>query len=132
MFTGAVLGISLVGSIGSMMGVFYTPPEKTVQKHLFWLVSDFSCCLLLSFLYLLCRLSGLQRMSSSYIEPVVFCRSAYLVSCRTLHMRCRWRTFIRWSYSQVSPFICSGLGSQLTQSLGMIHTCTSVDLFLPE
>ncbi|KAG6811856.1 hypothetical protein H0H92_005527 [Tricholoma furcatifolium] len=32
-----VLGVSLVGSIGSMMGVFYTPPEKTVQKHLFWL-----------------------------------------------------------------------------------------------
>lgn len=34
-----VLGVSLVGSIGSMMGVLYTPPEKTVQKHLFWLVS---------------------------------------------------------------------------------------------
>ncbi|KAG5716339.1 Growth hormone-inducible transmembrane protein [Termitomyces sp. T112] len=32
-----VLGVSLVGSIGSMMGVFYTPPEKTIQKHLFWL-----------------------------------------------------------------------------------------------
>ena len=34
-----VLGVSLVGSIGSMMGTYYTPPEKTVQKHLFWLVS---------------------------------------------------------------------------------------------
>jgi len=22
-----------------MMGVFYTPPERTIQKHLFWLVS---------------------------------------------------------------------------------------------
>lgn len=32
-----VLGVSLVGSIGSMMGVYYTPPENTVQKHLFWL-----------------------------------------------------------------------------------------------
>lgn len=32
-----VLGVSLVGSVGSMMGVFYTPPERTVQKHLFWL-----------------------------------------------------------------------------------------------
>ncbi|KAG6842427.1 hypothetical protein C0991_007557 [Blastosporella zonata] len=32
-----VLGVSLVGSIGSMMGVFYTPPERSVQKHLFWL-----------------------------------------------------------------------------------------------
>lgn len=37
-----VLGVSLVGSIGSMMGVFYTPPEKTVQKHLFWLA--FNAC----------------------------------------------------------------------------------------
>ncbi|KAH6916629.1 bax inhibitor family protein [Coprinopsis sp. MPI-PUGE-AT-0042] len=32
-----VLGVSLVGSIGSMMGVYYTAPENTVQKHLFWL-----------------------------------------------------------------------------------------------
>ncbi|KAF8167472.1 inhibitor of apoptosis-promoting Bax1-domain-containing protein, partial [Crassisporium funariophilum] len=37
-----VLGVSLVGSIGSMMGVIYTPPEKTVQKHLFWLA--FNAC----------------------------------------------------------------------------------------
>ncbi|KAN0100425.1 WD40-repeat-containing domain protein [Tylopilus felleus] len=34
-----VLGVSLVGSIGSMMGVYYTPPERTVQKHLFWLAT---------------------------------------------------------------------------------------------
>ena len=26
------------GSIGSMLGVYYTPPENTVQKHLFSLV----------------------------------------------------------------------------------------------
>ncbi|TFK26706.1 hypothetical protein FA15DRAFT_667188 [Coprinopsis marcescibilis] len=32
-----VLGISLVGSIGSMMGVYYTPPERPIQKHLCWL-----------------------------------------------------------------------------------------------
>ncbi|EIW86930.1 hypothetical protein CONPUDRAFT_46117 [Coniophora puteana RWD-64-598 SS2] len=32
-----VLGVSLVGSIGSMMGVYYTPPDKPVQKHLAWL-----------------------------------------------------------------------------------------------
>jgi FtsH-binding integral membrane protein len=37
-----VLGVSLVGSIGTMMGTFYTPPEKTVQKHLFWL--GFNAC----------------------------------------------------------------------------------------
>jgi hypothetical protein len=33
-----VLGVSLVGSIGSMMGTYFTPPEKTFQKHAFWLV----------------------------------------------------------------------------------------------
>ncbi|KAF8226317.1 hypothetical protein L208DRAFT_1302642 [Tricholoma matsutake] len=37
-----VLGVSLAGSIGSMMGVFYTPPERTVQKHFFWLA--FNAC----------------------------------------------------------------------------------------
>ncbi|KAI5122353.1 hypothetical protein M0805_004111 [Coniferiporia weirii] len=37
-----VLGVSLVGSIGSMMGVYYTPPERSVQKHLFWL--GFNAC----------------------------------------------------------------------------------------
>ncbi|KAH9950913.1 Bax inhibitor family protein [Amylocystis lapponica] len=37
-----VLGVSLVGSIGTMMGVFYTPPENTVLKHAFWL--GFNAC----------------------------------------------------------------------------------------
>jgi len=37
-----VLGVSLVGSIGSMMGVYYTSPENSVQKHLFWLT--FNAC----------------------------------------------------------------------------------------
>jgi growth hormone-inducible transmembrane protein len=37
-----VLGVSLVGSIGTMMGTYYTPPEKTIQKHLFWL--GFNAC----------------------------------------------------------------------------------------
>ncbi|KAJ7762412.1 Bax inhibitor family protein [Mycena maculata] len=32
-----VVGASLAGGIGSMMGVFYTPPENTVAKHAFWL-----------------------------------------------------------------------------------------------
>jgi hypothetical protein len=36
---GLVLGVGLAGSIGSMMGVFYTPPEKSFQKHMFWVVS---------------------------------------------------------------------------------------------
>jgi len=37
-----VLGVSLVGSIGSMMGVYYTSPENSVQKHFFWLA--FNAC----------------------------------------------------------------------------------------
>lgn len=32
-----MLGVSLVGSIGSMIGVQYTPPENVVLKHTFWL-----------------------------------------------------------------------------------------------
>ena len=38
-YLGLVLGVGLVGSIGSMMGTFYTPVDKPIQKHLFWLVS---------------------------------------------------------------------------------------------
>jgi hypothetical protein len=34
--------VSLVGSIGTMMGVMYTPPENTVLKHAFWI--GFNAC----------------------------------------------------------------------------------------
>ena len=37
-----VLGVSLVGSIGTMMGVMWTPPENTFLKHAFWL--GFNAC----------------------------------------------------------------------------------------
>ncbi|KAH8099278.1 Bax inhibitor family protein [Cristinia sonorae] len=37
-----VLGVSLVGSIGTMMGAMYTPPENTILKHAFWL--GFNAC----------------------------------------------------------------------------------------
>lgn len=37
-----VLGVSLVGSIGTMMGVMYTSPENKVLKHAFWL--GFNVC----------------------------------------------------------------------------------------
>ncbi|KAL4070737.1 Bax inhibitor family protein [Scleroderma citrinum] len=37
-----VFGVSLAGSISTMMGVYYTPPENTVQKHLFW--AAFNVC----------------------------------------------------------------------------------------
>ncbi|KII94044.1 hypothetical protein PLICRDRAFT_132401 [Plicaturopsis crispa FD-325 SS-3] len=37
-----VLGVSLVGGIGSMIGVMSTPVDRPVQKHLFWLA--FNAC----------------------------------------------------------------------------------------
>ena len=39
--TGLVLGVSLVGSIGTMFGTFYTSPDNPVLKHGFWLVCRF-------------------------------------------------------------------------------------------
>lgn len=38
--SGVVLGVSLVGSVGTMMGAYYTDPDNTVLKHTFWLVSS--------------------------------------------------------------------------------------------
>ena len=46
-----VLGVSLVGSIGTMMGAMYTPPENTVLKHAFWLVSHSSLKLVVKTCY---------------------------------------------------------------------------------
>ncbi|KAI0031263.1 inhibitor of apoptosis-promoting Bax1-domain-containing protein [Vararia minispora EC-137] len=37
-----VLGVSLAGSIGTMMGAMYTSPENAVTKHLFW--AGFNLC----------------------------------------------------------------------------------------
>lgn len=37
-----VLGVSLVGSIGTMMGAMATPPENSILKHSFWL--GFNLC----------------------------------------------------------------------------------------
>ncbi|OBZ68596.1 Growth hormone-inducible transmembrane protein [Grifola frondosa] len=37
-----VLGVSLVGSIGTMMGAMYTSPENPILKHAFWL--GFNAC----------------------------------------------------------------------------------------
>jgi len=31
-----VLGVGLAGSLGTMMGTMYTPPEKYLQKHVLW------------------------------------------------------------------------------------------------
>ncbi|KAL5519486.1 hypothetical protein ACEPAH_1169 [Sanghuangporus vaninii] len=38
----AVLGLSLVGGIGTILGVFYTPPENSLLKHTFWV--GFNVC----------------------------------------------------------------------------------------
>lgn len=37
-----VLGVSLVGSISTMVATMYTPPDRPIQKHLFWLA--FNAC----------------------------------------------------------------------------------------
>jgi len=37
-----VLGVGLVGSIGSMIGAMSTPPDRPVLKHMFWL--GFNAC----------------------------------------------------------------------------------------
>ncbi|KAF9444598.1 hypothetical protein P691DRAFT_807134 [Macrolepiota fuliginosa MF-IS2] len=37
-----VLGVSLFGSIATMAGAMYTPPERPIQKHLLWLA--FNVC----------------------------------------------------------------------------------------
>jgi hypothetical protein len=66
--SGVVLGAGLAGSIGSMLGVFYTPPEKTMQKHLFWLVSIQSICNYDGELILL----GLQCLPSGDFKSLVF------------------------------------------------------------
>jgi hypothetical protein len=57
-----VLGVSLVGSIGTMMGTYFTPPEKTLQKHAFWLVRSE----IVRYCPMLTRGSGFQWMPSRH------------------------------------------------------------------
>jgi len=53
-----VMGVSLVGSIGSMMGVFYTSPDNVVGKHLCWL--------------------GFQTFQALTLSPLLFMNPALL------------------------------------------------------
>ncbi|KIY73521.1 Bax inhibitor family protein [Cylindrobasidium torrendii FP15055 ss-10] len=46
-----VLGVGLVGGIGTMMGTIYTSPDKPIQKHLFWLAFNACQAVTLSPLY---------------------------------------------------------------------------------
>ncbi|KAL5519489.1 hypothetical protein ACEPAH_1172 [Sanghuangporus vaninii] len=57
-----VLGLSLVGGIGTILGVFYTPPENSLLKHTFWVVSKQGVVGKDSIL----RVSGIQR-SLAYV-----------------------------------------------------------------
>ena len=93
-----VLGVSLVGSIGTMMGAMYTSPENTVLKHTFWLVSDVSS----SVLPCADRVSGLQRMPSSDAQPVVLRCACYPLPCSSLHLRCGWSFILRRRDGKVS------------------------------
>ena len=43
-----VLGVGLVGSIGTMMGTLYTAPENYVQKHVMWTGFNLTQALLLA------------------------------------------------------------------------------------
>jgi len=76
----AVLGASLVGSIGSMMGVMYTSPENTVQKA--------------------CILARLQCVPSSDAVPVILHISCHPLPRCALHLRSSRFPFIYRCNSQ--------------------------------
>jgi len=60
-----------------MMGVFYTPPENTAVKHLFWLVSSIRIILL--YLTYLCRFfKGFNACQAATLSPLFFLSPAIL------------------------------------------------------
>lgn len=64
-----VLGFSLVGSIATMAGAMYTPPERPIQKHLLWLVRGRITMVLAS---IADQILGFQCLSSGRPESSVF------------------------------------------------------------
>ncbi|KAG6873838.1 hypothetical protein C0995_010450 [Termitomyces sp. Mi166 len=89
-----VLGVSLVGSIGSMMGVFYTPPEKTIQKHLFWLAfNGFQAATLSPLLFLN---PALLSRAALYTFGVVGSLSYVGATATTLMQRYRTDKYLNW------------------------------------
>lgn len=96
-----VLGVSLVGSISTMAATMYTPPDRSIQKHLFWLVCDnpFSQTRLQLDMTLL--MPGFQCLPSSYLESFVLSESCHSVPCSTLHRRSRWIHILRRGNSHV-------------------------------
>jgi len=103
LFAGLVLGVSLVGSIGTMMGAMYTSPENTVQKHLFWGVR------------VLCSVSnskakfipGLQPLPSSNSQPFIFPAPGAFSARGPVHLRCRRLPRVCRCNSQVSTEKCA-------------------------
>ena len=90
------LGVSLVGSIGTMMGTFYTAPENKIQKHLFWLVRFIMWLVINNFL------SGLQCLPGGHTESVIFPESCHLITGRSLYLWCGGLTVLCRSYCHVS------------------------------
>jgi hypothetical protein len=100
-FEGVVFGVSLAGSIATMMGTFYTPPEKGVQKHLFWLVS----LVHLSPAFVnMPSVIGVQCMPGCYTESFVLLQPCHPLSSCTLHNRRGWIHFICWSNCYVRGY----------------------------
>lgn len=109
-----VLGVGLVGSIGSMIGVMYTPPENTVLKHGFWLAFNACQAATLSPLFFLspailsraalytCGVVG----SLSYVGATARCVFCFKILCLAFSIQLQerqvpllGRPFARWCHS---------------------------------
>jgi hypothetical protein len=115
-FSGLVLGVSLAGSIGSIMGVYYTSPNNTVQKHMFWLVGIVTPNSLYITYLSDSSTIGLQRLPSSNIKPFVFPEPGHPFASCAVHMRRCWLTFLYRGYCNVS-FQLSRIFMHLTYEL---------------
>jgi len=83
------------------MGTFYTPPEKGVQKHLFWLVSLIH---LPPAFFNLPSVIGVQCLPGSYTESFVLLQPCHPLSSCTLHNRRGWIHFICWRHCYVRGY----------------------------
>ena len=88
--TGLVLGVSLVGSIGTMIGTFYTSPDNTVLKHGFWLVCRFDQSLSTPPTKVIPLLLGIQYVSGRYPQPSFLLQSRRPLQSSALYLRSRW------------------------------------------
>jgi hypothetical protein len=86
--SGVVLGVSLVGSIGTMWGAMSTSPERPLLKHALWLVR---------ILQLVARFQtskthhphlGFQRIPSRHPQSAVLLVSRVVGASRAVHVRC--------------------------------------------